>query len=134
MLAGQLTYYSERADEYDEWYLRTGRYDRGPAFQQQWQAELAEVAQALAAFGPTGDVLELAAGTGHWTERLAQTAATLTALDGSPETLTVNARRTGGKVRYEVADLFEWQPNREYDVVFFGFWLSHVPPERFAEF
>lgn len=32
------------------------------------------------------------------------------------------------------ADLFAWGPPRRYDTVFFGFWLSHVLPERFAEF
>jgi hypothetical protein len=34
------------------------------------------VEQALATFGATGDVLELAGGTGWWTERLAHTATT----------------------------------------------------------
>jgi demethylmenaquinone methyltransferase/2-methoxy-6-polyprenyl-1,4-benzoquinol methylase len=37
-------------------------------------------------------------------------------------------------VRYLVADLFEWRPDRAYDVVFFSFWLSHVPRARFGEF
>lgn len=37
-------------------------------------------------------------------------------------------------MRYVVADLFAWQPDAEYDAVVFTFWLSHVPPERFAEF
>jgi demethylmenaquinone methyltransferase/2-methoxy-6-polyprenyl-1,4-benzoquinol methylase len=33
-----------------------------------------------------------------------------------------------------LADLFEWQPTRSYDVVFFSFWISHVPRSRFSEF
>jgi hypothetical protein len=33
-------------------------------------------------------------------------------------------------VRFICADLFAWSPERRYDVVFFGFWLSHVPLER----
>lgn len=37
-------------------------------------------------------------------------------------------------VRFDRADLFAWTPDRRYDFVFFGFWLSHVPPERFASF
>ena len=32
------------------------------------------------------------------------------------------------------ADLFDWRPDAAYDAVFFGFWLSHVPPERFDTF
>jgi hypothetical protein len=38
------------------------------------------------------------------------------------------------RVRFVAADLFTWTPDRRYDVVFFGFWLSHVPAERFASF
>ena len=30
--------------------------------------------------------------------------------------------------------LFTWEPDRRYDVVFMGFWLSHVPAERFGSF
>ncbi len=33
-----------------------------------------------------------------------------------------------------VADVFAWRPPQQFDVVFFSFWLSHVPEERFAEF
>ena len=32
------------------------------------------------------------------------------------------------------ADLFEWTPAERFDVVFFGFWLSHVPPTHFDRF
>ena len=35
---------------------------------------------------------------------------------------------------YIQADLFEWQPERKFDTIFFSFWLSHVPPERFDLF
>jgi SAM-dependent methyltransferase len=37
-------------------------------------------------------------------------------------------------VRYAQADLFDWRPEDRYDVVFFGFRLSHVSPGRFAAF
>ena len=37
-------------------------------------------------------------------------------------------------MRFIQADLFGWAPDRRYDVVFFGFWLSHVPLERFESF
>lgn len=32
------------------------------------------------------------------------------------------------------ADLFAWTPDRRYDVVFFGSWISHVPLDRFEAF
>ena len=31
-------------------------------------------------------------------------------------------------MRFVQAELFDWGPDRRYDVLFFGFWLSHVPP------
>jgi demethylmenaquinone methyltransferase/2-methoxy-6-polyprenyl-1,4-benzoquinol methylase len=66
---------------------------------------------------------------------LADRARTLTAVDGSTEMLALAARSAGREhVRFEHADLFGWQPARRYDAVFFGFWLSHVPEERFQGF
>jgi demethylmenaquinone methyltransferase/2-methoxy-6-polyprenyl-1,4-benzoquinol methylase len=44
------------------------------------------------------------------------------------------ARADSQRVRFIQADLFAWEPDRRYDVVFFGFWLSHVPPGRFEPF
>ena len=135
LLVQQIAYYRARAGEYDEWFLRQGRYDRGPEQNRRWFAEVAQVADALRAFGPGGDVLELACGTGIWTERLIAHAASVTAVDSSPEMLALNrARLASLRVRYVQADLFAWQPERRYDVVFFSFWLSHVPLARFAAF
>jgi trans-aconitate methyltransferase len=95
----------------------------------------AELSAALEAFGPTGSVLELACGPGVWTPQLLRHATDVTAVDGSPEMLARAAARVGeDRVRFVAADLFRWRPDRRYDVVFFGFWLSHVPSERFASF
>ncbi|MGH2458769.1 MAG: class I SAM-dependent methyltransferase [Chloroflexota bacterium] len=135
LLEEQIRYYRARAGEYDEWFLRQGRYDRGPELNRQWFDEVHEVVTALEAFAPTGRVLELAGGTGLWTERLARTAARLTVVDASSETLEINRARVGdARIRYVETDIFSWRPDERYDVVFFGFWLSHVPPERFASF
>ena len=136
LLAEQRAYYRARAPEYDDWWQRRGRYDRGDEEQSaEWHRQVEVVEQALESFGATGRVLELAGGTGWWTQRLARTAGTLTVVDASPETLELNrARVDRDDVTYVVADLFEWRPDQEYDVVFFSFWLSHVPRARFASF
>ena len=121
LLAEQLAYYRARAGEYDEEYVD--------------HPELLGPDATVAGLDIGGDVLELACGTGQWTARLAARAESLTAVDGAPEMLAIAAERTAGRpVRYERADLFEWRPDRRYDVVFFAFWLSHVPPERFDAF
>jgi len=94
-----------------------------------------ELTEALDAFQPKGSVLELACGPGVWTSKLLRYAADVTAVDGSPEMLAVAAARVGReRVRFIQADLFTWRPDRRYDVVFIGFWLSHVPGERFESF
>jgi SAM-dependent methyltransferase len=131
----QRAFYRARAPEYDEWWQRRGRYDRGEDETREWQRQVAIVDAALASFDATGDVLELAGGTGWWTQRLARTADRLTVVDASPETVAINRERVGRTdVDYVVADVFGWRPERSYDVVFFSFWLSHVPRLRFTAF
>jgi SAM-dependent methyltransferase len=135
LLAEQRAYYRARAPEYDEWWRRCGRFDRGSDLADEWDRQVAQVAAALETFGAVGDVLEMAGGTGWWTARLARTAEHLTVIDASSETLVLNRDRVGrSDVDYLVADLFTWQPKRAYDVVFFSFWLSHVPRTRFSAF
>ena len=139
LLEGQLAYYRARAEEYDDWFLRRGRHDRGPEWNRRWFSELEDIRQELGRFGPAGRVLELACGTGLWTVDLARHATSMTAVDASPEVLEINRARPreAGRetaVRYVEADLFDWRPDAAYDAVFFGFWLSHVPPERFEAF
>jgi SAM-dependent methyltransferase len=130
----QLRYYRARAPEYDEWALREGRFDRGPRERARWFAAVAKLERALDRFHPSGKVLELACGTGQWTERLVRYTDQLTVVDAAEEVLDLNRRRVGDGVTHIHADLFAWEPVETYDVVFFSFWLSHVPPERFGHF
>ncbi len=134
-LSQQRAYYRGRAPEYDEWWQRRGRYDRGEEESREWHHQVASVDAALRSFDVKGDVLELAGGTGWWTERLAGTADRLTVVDAAPEALALNRERVGRQdASYVIADLFDWRPERSYDVVFFSFWLSHVPRRRFSSF
>ncbi len=136
VLAEQLEYYRARAHEYDKWWLREGRFDRGAEANARWFAEAAELERRLAGFDPRGDVLELACGTGLWTRHLVSYAAHVTAVDAAPEVLEINRARVGDpRVTYVRADLFEWTPEpAAYDACVFSFWLSHVPEDRFAAF
>ncbi|MEU0283422.1 class I SAM-dependent methyltransferase [Streptomyces sp. NPDC006195] len=121
LLAEQMAYYKAGAAEYDRPY-----------------AECEDLQKLLAAVDDlpiAGDVLELACGTGQWTPRLAARAQSVTAVDASPEVLALARARTASPtVQFVEADLFDWQPPRRYDTVFFAFWLSHVPPTRLADF
>lgn len=135
ILDEQVQYYRERAAEYDEWFFRQGRYDRGKEHRQQWFSEISEVKVALRAAMPSGDILELACGTGLWTQHLAPFATRLVAVDAAPEVISLNQQRVGSiAVKYIVTDLFNWTPCQKFDFVFFGFWLSHIPMEKFEGF
>ena len=135
LLDEQVAYYRARAGEYDEWFLREGRYDRGPAHRAEWFGEIEIIRRALRTSIRDTDVLELACGTGLWTEPLAQGNKQVLAVDASPEALAINRNRTRTvNVAYEVADIFSWTPARPYAAVFFAFWLSHVPAGRFEAF
>ena len=129
-VAEQKRYYAERAPEYDDWWYRRGRYELEPEALARWQADAAEAEAALEAFAPGGTVLELAAGTGIWTRRLVRLADRVVALDATAETLALNT----SDAELVRADVFEWEPAERFDLVFFSFWLSHVPEERFDEF
>jgi 2-polyprenyl-3-methyl-5-hydroxy-6-metoxy-1,4-benzoquinol methylase len=57
------------------------------------------------------------------------------AIDASPEVIAINRQRVqSDRVDYVVADVFAWQRHAQFDAVFFGFWLSHVPLEQFERF
>jgi SAM-dependent methyltransferase len=132
----QITYYRARAPEYDDWWLRTGRYRRDDGFGRRWDAGKRELAQAVRDFDPGGQVLELAAGTGNLTRELCAAADRVTAVDASAEALAIARTKLDqpSRVTFVHADVFEWRPTQRFDVVAFGFWLSHVPPGWFEQF
>ena len=136
LLREQVEYYQARAAEYDEWFLREGRYDRGPEHRARWFREAAIVEAALQKALPSGDVLELACGTGLWSQHLVKQHSRVVAIDVSAEAIAINRERVDSNaVEYIVADLFDWTPPAgRFDAVFFGFWLSHVPPGHFDAF
>ncbi len=132
----QIEYYRARAPEYDDWWLRTGRWSGDDEFARRWEAAKRSLHEALVRFDPRGDVLELAAGTGNLTCELATFADHVTAVDASAEAMAIarGKLRDPGKVTFVQADLFGWRPPRRFDAVAFGFWLSHVPPGRVPDF
>jgi SAM-dependent methyltransferase len=135
ILQQQIDYYRARAAEYDEWFYRQGRYDRGAESTALWFKEVDEVREKLLALPKQSHILELAAGTGIWTLELLKIAEHVTIVDASPEMLAINqAKHNAPNLTSLQADLFEWQPEQQYDMIFFGFWLSHVPAERLDTF
>jgi SAM-dependent methyltransferase len=111
-------YYQQRAAEYDAVYRKPER-----------QHDLSVLRRLLPRLAAGKRVLEIAAGTGYWTQVLAATAASIIATDLNAETLAVAARRDygGSDVTFRVADAYRLDlvPG-DADLVFCGFWWSHV--------
>ncbi len=130
-----LAYYEARAPEYDDWYLRRGRYERGPVHDAAWNAELDAAGRWLDAVPIAGDIVELAAGTGWWSPLLASKGelslydAAAAPLERARERLVAHHLRAHLHLRDAWAE-----PDRAVDAVFTGFWLSHVPRARLDEF
>ena len=123
VLADQVHYYRRRAGEYDV----TAYGDVAAA--------RARIERLVAEMRPAGAVLEIACGTGLWTEALAEWADTVTAIDAAPEAVAIARDRVRpASVSFEVADVFSWDPGTRFDVIFFSAWLSHVPAGRFGQF
>ena len=127
LLASQRRFYDLRAPDFGDATVPDRRIHGDMA---------SEVARDLVdEFAPSGDVLELACGSGRFTRWLVRHARTVTAVDASPRMLERNRREVGDdRVAYVEADLFDWWPDRRYDAVFFACWLSHVPPALFERF
>jgi SAM-dependent methyltransferase len=123
---GLAQYYQQRAGEYDEVYAKPER-----------QADLTTLKRLLPPLAAGRHVLEIAAGTGYWTQVLATCAAAITATDLNDETLQVAARRDYGAavVTLRIADAYRPQDvPGDFDLVFCGFWWSHVRRADVARF
>ncbi len=121
-----VTYYARRAAEYERTYEKPER-----------QADLAVLKVRLRGMFAGRRVLELACGTGYWTEVIVQDAAHVTALDLGEEVLAVaRAKRyPEGRVELRAGDCYS-PPDfgRAHDALFAAFWWSHVPLARLDEF
>ena len=140
LLEEQLAYYRARAPTYDDWWEATGSDPRPDELRAAWLVERSRLEADLdewCARRSGASVLELAAGTGNLTRIAARHAGRLTAVDASPEVLAINAGKLGAdrdRVEVVIADLFDWEPATTYDAVLFGFWISHVPADRWDSF
>ena len=121
-----MTYYRLRAQEYDKVYEKAER-----------QEDIRAIAAWLAPAVAERRVLEVAAGTGYWTPIMSATAKSVVATDINPETLAIAEARDypNANVEFRVGDAYA--PDAvagDFDCVFAGYFLSHVPRDRVAPF
>jgi SAM-dependent methyltransferase len=131
-----VAYYEARAPEYDDWYQRLGRYERGPIHDTAWHAELDAAGRWLDELPISGRIVELAAGTGWWSPLLAGKGE-LTLYDAAPATLDrARERLVAHRLRahLHVRDAWAEPEGDPADALFTGFWVSHIERERLATF
>ncbi len=119
------SYYAARAPYYDDVYEKPERRE-----------DIAFLRQHLPAIFAGRRVLEVACGTGYWTQHIAPAASAMTATDAVAQPLDLARGRPGvERVRFELADAYALHESLgNYDAAFAGLWLSHVPVERRREF
>jgi demethylmenaquinone methyltransferase/2-methoxy-6-polyprenyl-1,4-benzoquinol methylase len=119
------TYYAARAPEYDSVYLKPER-----------QADLRAIEQWLPPHFSDASVLEVACGTGYWTQLIAPVASHVVALDIAPETMCIAKDRVPeDRVQFLVGDAYQLPLHLDqFGAAFAGFWFSHVPKARQHEF
>ncbi|MGI8929127.1 MAG: class I SAM-dependent methyltransferase [Candidatus Limnocylindrales bacterium] len=128
-------YYAARAPEYDDWYLRRGRYSHGVLADVAWNGDLDAATQWLDMLPISGEIVELAAGTGWWSPLLASKGQ-LSIYDVVEEALDKARDRLlahGLAAHIHVRDAWAL-PDRQVDALFCGFWISHIPRQRLGEF
>lgn len=126
MDAELVAYYRRRAREYEAIYARPER-----------QADLAVLRERIPALLAGRRILEVACGTGYWTECLASRASEVVAVDLAEEAMAIARAKPcpPGRVRFETADAYALPATLgAFGGAFAGFWWSHVPRGRIAEF
>jgi demethylmenaquinone methyltransferase/2-methoxy-6-polyprenyl-1,4-benzoquinol methylase len=119
-------YYAARAREYERIYEKPER-----------QADLATLRARVTRMFAGRRVLELACGTGWWTQVIAPAAIEVTALDVGEEVLAIARAKDlpAGKVTFLKASAYEIPDcGRRHDGLFAGFWWSHVRREDLDRF
>ena len=123
--ASLIDYYAKRANEYERVYAKPER-----------QQDLAALKELCRKTFAGHDVLEIACGTGYWTQIVAQTAKSITATDINEEVLQIAKTKSYGcNVRFQRADAFDLALSGEiFSAGLAGFWWSHLRKSEIKSF
>jgi len=121
-----VAYYELRAKEYERIFQKPER-----------QSDL-ELLRQLLIHALTGkNILEIACGTGYWTQLLAPHTESITALDINPEVLEIarSKKIEPSKVTFHQADVFALPTfHAPFSAGYAVFWWSHIPKSKIEGF
>jgi SAM-dependent methyltransferase len=119
-------YYTRRANEYEDIYKRPER-----------QNNLRSLESILRSLFRDRHVLEIACGTGYWTQYIAKSASTIVATDISKEVLNLAKSKNyqSCSVTFQETDAYSLEKvGDNFNAGFCGFWWSHIPLTRRTQF
>ncbi|OCT16466.1 hypothetical protein A8709_01405 [Paenibacillus pectinilyticus] len=121
-------YYGARAEEYERIYHREDA---------EYQQELALLSDIIKRQVDGRRVLEIACGTGYWSQIAAEAATQLVGVDIRPEVLHIAESKPWpkGNATFIEGDAYELpEIGGEFDYGLANFWFSHIPRNRIDSF
>jgi SAM-dependent methyltransferase len=119
-------YYAKRAQEYERIFHKPERQD-----------DLRRLREFVDRTFAGKQVLEVACGTGYWTEVLSRCAASVTAIDINEEVLEIARAKPlhRDRVQFQKADAYALPAfSQQFTGGLAGFWWSHIPKPRLRGF
>lgn len=120
-----VAYYADRAKEYEKIYEKPER-----------QSDLLALTELLQSAFAGENVMEIACGTGYWTQRIAKKANTVLATDINQSVIDIAKAKDYEKnnVLLEIADIFNYSVKNPTDSLFGGFIWSHIKLQDINKF
>ncbi|MDJ0598512.1 MAG: class I SAM-dependent methyltransferase [Crocosphaera sp.] len=121
-----VNYYAQRAKEYENIYTKIERQD-----------DLQILRKLLQELLAGHNVLEIACGTGFWTQEIAKTAHLITATDINKEVIDIAKAKEYEKdnIQFQTLDAYNIPTTYgDFTAAFAGFWWSHIPLNRIEGF
>ncbi len=117
MNTNMISYYGQRAGEYETIYTQPER-----------RSDLQKLAGILQKIFKGKKLLEIACGTGYWTEKISWTADSIYASDINTSVLEIAAAKKyyPAKVEFRIADLYKIAHDKKEQSLFAGFIWSHI--------
>ncbi|MGP8215301.1 MAG: class I SAM-dependent methyltransferase [Bacteroidia bacterium] len=120
-----VAYYAERAKEYEKIYEKPER-----------QSDLSAASELLQNIFLNKNLIELACGTGYWTQRIAKCAGNVIATDINAPVIEIAKTKVYEKnnVDFSIADIFNYSLEQPHDNLFAGFIWSHIKLQELGSF
>ncbi|GAB2818376.1 class I SAM-dependent methyltransferase [Ferruginibacter profundus] len=120
-----ISYYKERAKEYENIYLKPER-----------QNDLQLATTILQQIFTHKNIVEICCGTGYWTEKIATTATSIFATDINDTVIDIAKHKSYvyNNVIFGIADFYSFEPPRQYEGLFGGFIWSHIQLQDLHKF